>query len=280
MRTHDHRTLRREAPATGLMHKLFAKPTRLPATATLQEQDWDHDVPTVKLSTAFMVILFLHVAVVGGVMLFYFLQRDPGTPVVAMPEQVPPAAVTVAGAPASLPMAGLRLDDPALANLRRHVVKTHETVDLIAGEYGVTRDALATLNRIDASNPFRIGMTLVVPETPVAQPFEAVAATDGAAGEPDVRRARAVAAASDATPAPLEPRVETARPARTTQTPVVARVAPAAAAPAKASQHTVRSGETLWSIAKRYGVTLPALMKANAITDASRLQQGATLRIP
>ncbi len=102
MRTHDHRTQRRQAPATGLMHKLFARPTRLPATVSMQEQDWDHDVPTVKLSTAFMVILFLHVAVVGGVMLFYFLQRDPGTPVVAMPEPVPPAAVTMAGAPATI----------------------------------------------------------------------------------------------------------------------------------------------------------------------------------
>ena len=144
MRTHDHRTQRRQAPATGLMHKLFARPTRLPATVSMQEQDWDHDVPTVKLSTAFMVILFLHVAVVGGVMLFYFLQRDPGTPVVAMPEPVPPAAVTMAGAPATSLMAGVRLDDPALANLRRHVVKTHETLDGIAGGYGVTRDALAS----------------------------------------------------------------------------------------------------------------------------------------
>jgi len=280
MRKHDHRTPRREAPATGLMHKLFAKPTRLPATATMQEQDWDHDVPSVKLSTAFMVILCLHVAVVGGVMLFYFLQRDPGTPVVALPEPVPPSAVTVAPAPTGSAVAGLRLDDPALASLRRHVVKTHETMDKIAGEYGVTRDALATLNRIDAANPFRIGMTLVIPETPVAQPFEAVAATDVDTGEPDVRRARPVVAENEAAPAPLEPRVETPRPMRATQTPVVARVAPDGPAPAKASQHTVRSGETLWSIAKRYGVTLPALMKANAITDASRLQQGATLRIP
>ena len=45
-------------------------------------------------------------------------------------------------------------------------------------------------------------------------------------------------------------------------------------------EHTVRSGETLWRIARRYGTTVRALAEANGI-DASRpLRIGKVLRIP
>ena len=253
-----------------MMRKIFSKASRVPSSiaATMPEQDWDNDVPRVKLFTAFMVMLFLHVAVVGGVILFHYLQKDPGTPVVATAESIPPAAAVAGGAAATAPTAGIRLDDPALANLRRHVVRTHETMDMVAGQYGVTREALAGLNRIEANNPFRIGMTLVIPETPVARPFEAVAAgNEGAA--PAVQPAREVPEPLAEEPAHSAPAKEIASGNR-------------AAAPvgAKTSRHTVRSGDTLWSIAKRYGVTLPALMKANAITDANHLKEGASLVIP
>lgn len=44
--------------------------------------------------------------------------------------------------------------------------------------------------------------------------------------------------------------------------------------------HVVKAGETLTSIAKRYGVTVNALMKANGITDASKLRIGQKLKLP
>ncbi len=44
--------------------------------------------------------------------------------------------------------------------------------------------------------------------------------------------------------------------------------------------HVVKSGETLTSIAKRYGVTVNALMKANGIVDASKLKIGQKLKLP
>jgi LysM repeat protein len=44
--------------------------------------------------------------------------------------------------------------------------------------------------------------------------------------------------------------------------------------------HTVQSGENPYSIARRYGVRLDALMSANPGVDARRLRVGQTLNIP
>jgi len=52
------------------------------------------------------------------------------------------------------------------------------------------------------------------------------------------------------------------------------------AAAADPLTHTVQKGETLYAIARRYDVAVDALMKANAITDPSRLAVGMSLTIP
>lgn len=44
--------------------------------------------------------------------------------------------------------------------------------------------------------------------------------------------------------------------------------------------HTVRRGETMWGIARRYGVGLAALMAANPTIIPERLRVGALLRLP
>ncbi len=53
------------------------------------------------------------------------------------------------------------------------------------------------------------------------------------------------------------------------------------AAPAYAdTTYTVKSGDTLYSIALRYGVTLPALIAANGLTNANLIYPGQQLVIP
>ncbi len=60
------------------------------------------------------------------------------------------------------------------------------------------------------------------------------------------------------------------------------RVAVAPSAPAARGSYTVRPGDTLSAIARRYGVGLQALLRANELTEASArfVQPGATLTIP
>jgi membrane-bound lytic murein transglycosylase D len=66
--------------------------------------------------------------------------------------------------------------------------------------------------------------------------------------------------------------------------PIASSSAPVAAnegAPAEASrEHTVRSGETLWRIARRYSTTVDALAAFNGIDAARPLRIGRVLRIP
>ncbi len=56
--------------------------------------------------------------------------------------------------------------------------------------------------------------------------------------------------------------------------------APAAAGPDEPGVHRVRSGETLWHIARRYGTSVDDLLDHNEIADARRVLPGRRLRIP
>lgn len=57
---------------------------------------------------------------------------------------------------------------------------------------------------------------------------------------------------------------------------------PAAAAPAATSarSHTVASGETAWSIARQYGVTIQALAQANGLSESMSVRVGQRIAIP
>lgn len=59
--------------------------------------------------------------------------------------------------------------------------------------------------------------------------------------------------------------------------PAPKQTAPKSAAP---PEHVVQSGETLWGIARRYDVTVPALWEANGMAEEAVIRPGQTLRIP
>lgn len=52
------------------------------------------------------------------------------------------------------------------------------------------------------------------------------------------------------------------------------------AASSSGATHTVRAGETLTTISARYGVSVPALMQKNQISDANSIREGQKLAIP
>lgn len=63
-----------------------------------------------------------------------------------------------------------------------------------------------------------------------------------------------------------------------TQTQVASRAVASAERP-KARRHTVRNGESAWTIAKRYGMPLKALLSLNNLSGSSVLKPGAVLRV-
>jgi LysM repeat protein len=57
-------------------------------------------------------------------------------------------------------------------------------------------------------------------------------------------------------------------------------VAPASAAPEERVIHIVQRGETLYSIARSYGVSMQAIVQANSITNPNLIYVGQRLVIP
>jgi murein DD-endopeptidase MepM/ murein hydrolase activator NlpD len=68
------------------------------------------------------------------------------------------------------------------------------------------------------------------------------------------------------------------------RTPVAAAKPPTAAAPAARKgwegRHTMKAGESLYGIARRYGITLAELKRVNGITEPTRVRIGAVLSVP
>ncbi|MCM2313481.1 MAG: LysM peptidoglycan-binding domain-containing protein [Steroidobacteraceae bacterium] len=129
----------------------------------------------------------------------------------------------------------------------RHRVKRGDNLTSISRQYGVPVATLKQANNLRGTT-IHPGDTLVIPGVP------------GASTEP------AAAAAT----------VAEARPDLTAQLPE----RQPAAAPSKPRVYTVKRGDTLWGVAQKHGVTVPALASANGLSAKSHLTAGARLEIP
>ncbi len=124
---------------------------------------------------------------------------------------------------------------------RTHTVAAGESLFGIARRYGVTTAQLRALNPDVEGERLRVGTELRLP---------AAARTPAQSGQ------RATATGERAT-TPARPATQRGR--RT---------------------HTVESGETVYGLARRYGVTAAAIREANDLDEDARLRIGQTLVIP
>jgi membrane-bound lytic murein transglycosylase D len=126
----------------------------------------------------------------------------------------------------------------------RHTVRRGETLTAIARDYGVEVGAIKDANEMRGS-VIQPGQSLLIPS-----PAEGSTAT-----------LAALAAPREDITAQLP---ENVRPA----------------APRKPKVHVVKSGDTLWGVARKYGVTVPALAAENGLSSKAGLVKGARLEIP
>ncbi|MDQ4075115.1 MAG: LysM peptidoglycan-binding domain-containing protein, partial [Chloroflexota bacterium] len=129
-----------------------------------------------------------------------------------------------------------------------HVVRRGETLTRIARRYGVTVDAIVQANGLPSASRIYAGQQLVIP-TPGSAPAPSPATTDSAPA-PSPATADSAAAPSPAT----------------TGTEQVT--------------HVVRRGETLWGIARRYGVSVDAIARANGLANVRVVYARQRLVIP
>jgi len=225
-------------------------PTRLAAHARRLTpsayEDYDEE-PTTKLSTAFVVVLVLHLVAVGGIWAFHGIkakrrEADGTAAMVAPAKEKAPTTVAVSTmpAPAAAPAPRPAAAPPGNAPAPQVVPQTPQSpskmpVASAANEKGTPHAATPTAQ--PAAN--------VVPKVvPVAQ----VVASNSTAAKP---------------PAVV--------PLATTQS---------SAADSSPKVYTVQKGDNPVAIAKKCGVSYEELLKLNGVEDPKKLQIGQVLKLP
>jgi LysM repeat protein len=151
---------------------------------------------------------------------------------------------TVAGRPTPLAPTPSSRHRDATVPTDGYRVRSGDTVNGIAKRFGVSVQSLMAANRLSAKSKLQPGQVLRVPSTEPA----ATSRTPGSVNRYGHNEKND--AARTATPAKPETR------------------------------HKVKKGDTVYSVARQYGISENELMRLNAIRDASRLQPGMVLRVP
>ncbi len=231
--------------------KLQATARAVPRAAM---DDYDADEPTTKLSSAFVVVLILHIVAVLGIFAFNSIKASRLThEKAAAPADAPaksPAAAAAQAPASAVPRAAEHPTPaapvPAVASLKpagatQHSVQANENPTKIAIAYRLRTEELLAANGLKDGDILKIGQVLTIPAPKTAG--------KSAATEP----------------------AKTATPARDSD------VLPTRTTPGK---HVVKKGDTAFSIAKTYGLSADELLRLNKITDAKKLQPGQALTIP
>lgn len=163
--------------------------------------------------------------------------------------------LTSAPAPAPVPTAPA----PTPAGDIVYTIKSGDTISALARRYGVSTISVLSANGLGWSSIIYPGQRITIPGTaPVASP------------EPP-------APAPAPAPEPVEPPVEeTPEP----ETPPEPEPEPAVPSQPTSASYTIRSGDTITAIARKFGVSIQSILTANGLTYSSIIYTGHTLVIP
>lgn len=273
----------------GFIGRLFAQ-TQLPAHVT-EEQDWYLDTPDVRLTRVFTIVLILHVVAVGGILAFKMVEKA-STPetlaaitgteetttetetAAAAPEAEtakPETAAAVKADAAEKPAAesALLVDHPSAVEYQEYRVGSGDSLISIARELGVSASKIREINNLDSGGNLAVGRWIRVPKTEktTSSVGSSVAAVEPAKPKPTPKPEPVVEK-----PAPQKPAVAAA--------PATPKPEPAAPASANRDSYKVQKGDTLFGIARQFGIKYQDLMAANGIQKPEHLQAGQTLRVP
>ena len=161
-----------------------------------------------------------------------------------------------------------------------HRVLENETLFSLAKKYGTTVEKLRELNHLGPSEGIKYNQRLLVPYS--TEPEDDWVEDEQKEAKPvlmpPARKETPPATVPPAreTPAVKIP-VETA-PVETA--PAEKKVTTEKVSPAATGKHAVKRGETLFSIANRYGITVDELRRLNRMQPSETLKSGTTLIVP
>ena len=152
---------------------------------------------------------------------------------------------------------------PTKASSGQHVVKSGDTLTKISALYGVTVQQLTTANQLTNMNLIRVGQLLIIPTTNYTVK----------AGDILIK----IAKAHNVT---VQQLVDTNK----LTNPNLLKIGQILKIPAKLAATTmnykVKSGDTLYSIANKYGVKVQSIVTANKLASANVITVGQVLKIP
>jgi murein DD-endopeptidase MepM/ murein hydrolase activator NlpD len=169
-----------------------------------------------------------------------------------------PAAAPVAPAARSTAAAPVARDIPSGEEIE---VKEGDTLYTLGRRHHVSMSELMRVNGMSDPN-LKPGQKLRLPAGARAVAKAAPAA-------------QSVRPAAESRPAPATPAVAAA-----TSTAPAAPVAAAAAPAGWTDSYTTKSGDSLYGIARKRGVTVAELQRVNGITDVRKMMPGVTLKLP
>ena len=128
----------------------------------MREADYTEE-PNVKLSSAFVVVLVLHVVAVGGIYAFNAIKahQPPAYEEADAPQTHAAAQPSIA--PAQAPDAPAATPAPATLTYR---VKSGDTILRIAAANGTTAAKIIDMNDLRDSGPIHVGQELTLPAAP------------------------------------------------------------------------------------------------------------------
>ncbi|MEO7319662.1 MAG: LysM peptidoglycan-binding domain-containing protein [Chthoniobacteraceae bacterium] len=230
------------------------KPKKLQATTAARRSpasdNYYEEEPKTNLSSAFIVVLVLHVVAVGGIYAFNSLRASRQPKVSRTSEAAASAAVPSLAAKPSTPTPASE-NTPAksapapVSKATVYHVQSGDTLTKIAALHGVSVADLEVANGIKAGVILRPNQVLAIPHAKTAPKSAPPAVVQ------DSRKAAFLAAKEESKPAVSATR-----------------------------SYIVAKGDTPTSIAKRFGTTATELLALNKIDDPTKMKAGQTVKVP
>ena len=145
--------------------------------------------------------------------------------------------------------------------LASHKVKRGESLASLAKLYQTSQQNIIQANNLKKSTKLKPGMVLLVPPKPAAPPAKVQPVLAKASPPPPAKAALSPPPPAKASPAPAKP------------------VTAKKSEPVRVVTHVVKSGDSLFNIASRYGVTTKKIQEANKLNSLN-IAVGQSLTIP
>jgi LysM repeat protein len=202
-----------------------------------------------KVSRVVLIVVALHVLVIGGIFIFEGCSRAKTSAVETAEIQSSPGDENLPAVPATDPAATASLTPPTPAPApvaiapaaRSYTVKKGDSLWKVAKTEGVSIGDIARANNLSKTTALKVGQKLQVP----------------AKAAPVTAQASVVPTSAGETIAP----------------------AAAAATPMEGNVYIVKTGDSLWKIARAQNVSVASLKQANSLTSDS-LKIGQKLHVP